>query len=311
MTRVRPAAAFLAATIAFGSGYAVRLACAWAGGTSRVVAPDEDESASRETAARRRVHFEAPTIPRPPEDAATSSAEAPRADATPSSAADVARRELCDVFTRHGRTLEFRRMIDKVAVAPLGRAPEDLGLLDARASAPAPLTESAADLRVRVSAVNAAAGRRPPTQLQFAAFRRGGRFEVALGDAGLPTTFDPPTMAGFFAARAAKAMPGASHAGNRGAELAPDAAAALLRWCEEAHRAREAARQGMWSLLHDLAASGEARPLDPRDVAGVCVAGGRCVVVRVGDDPELDRLLDEADRDERAVRAEVEAMLRR
>jgi hypothetical protein len=314
MTRSATATAFLAAALAFGVGYAVRLACAWSAGPIRAV-ETEEVSGPQPRAQAESCGVPAATAESepPPSTNAVDGAppEAVRGGTNPAPPEDVFSRALYESFSRNGRAPEFRRIFDRAAVVPLGRNPEELGLLDAGATAPSPIVESVPDLRRRLACVNVGEGRPPMRPFQFAAFRRGARFEVVLGDAGLPSTLDPTSMARFYAARAGKAMPGTARDGRRDSELVPEKADALLAWCAESHRDKETARRALWSRLHDLATRGDAKPLDPREVVGVCVAGDRCVVVRVGDDPELDRLVDEADREERAARSDVEFELRR
>jgi hypothetical protein len=328
MTRTTWPAALLAASSAFGVGYAVRLACAWMAGPTPVVDVVVDADGVQPRAAERFAGHEVgsqaldPPADAPPPTPASDAHVAPTAgpdaiaasmqDGRPRGAdGDGYRKAMYDVFERHGRTADFRRMFDRVAVVPLGRSPSDLGLFAAAASAHAPLVESAADVRTRRSAVNASAGRRSTVAFQFAALRRGDGFEVFVGDSGLPHVSDPRSIAAYLAARAGKSMPGAVRDGRAALELASDKADALVDSCVEAHRVGESARRDLWTRLHGLATSGETAPLDPREIAGVCIVGERCVVLRVGDDPEFDRLLDESDREERAVRAEVECGLRR
>jgi len=313
MTRTSwPAAAF-AVTLAFGVGYAVRLACAWSAGPTQVVEGGSVESTPSSEAATPRESPRRGAPSPPPQESRSEGApvDADRGNGASPAPGESFRKAMYETFARHERTADYRRAVDAVAVAPLGRTPEQLGLLDAGGVAPAPLVESVTDVRLRLSSVNADGG--PPTDgdFQLAAFRRGGRFEVVLGAAGLPRSTDPTGAAALLASRSGKSLHGGAPSARPDMELTSDQSLALVRSCAESHRDTEAARRALWSRLHELAASGEAKPLDPREVVGVCVARGRCFVVRVGDDPELDRLVDEADRLERTVRAEVEFELRR
>jgi len=306
--RSAAAAAFCAA-LAFGVGYATRLACAWMAGSTRVVeeAPAAPRFATEPSVAsapaaddgaigRATDEGTRSTSAAAPDASLDAHDESPASDVPSDAEAETFGKALFAVHAEFDRISDFRAAADDVAVAPLGRTPEDLGLLDAGATAPAPLVEKQRTLRTRLSAVNVAASASPTKTFQFAALRRGGRFEVFVGDAGLGVRPSPRASAMQFAGAAART---------------DDQTAALLACCDEEHRDHEAARRALWTRLRDLAASGEATPLDPREVVGVCVADGRCVVVREGDDPELERLVDEADRLERAVRAQVESELRR
>lgn len=235
------------------------------------------------------------TQPEPATSADSLATLADSEEATEVRAEDADAQTLYELYHAAGKTDVYRKLVDHVTARPLGRHlsecdPTDLAwVID---------SETPSDMKFRQTRLNARVGK-PLLQVpffQFLAFRCGGSLEAIGGDFGGHVNLDLAQFAAMEASRA-----GATRERLATPEFRERSGAFAMEWGKRMEKERRHLLTVVWE---------EAAPVTSGEVSVVLGAEGKMWILYLGDDPQLDRILDNLAREYRELDGAVDLAFR-